>query len=132
MRRTAGCACGQLILTCTGDPIRVSICHCHACKRLSGSAFSWNARWESAQVTITGSYREWRRTGDEGTTITNSFCPDCGTTVFYGLGDAEGQIAVRAGCFADETLPPPSVSVYDPARRVDWLHIDAPGLTRTG
>ena len=130
--RIATCACGQLRATCEGEPIRVSVCHCHACKRLSGSAFSWNMRWEAAKVVVTGRVSEWQRTGDEGSTITNRFCPDCGTTVIYDLGDVPGQIAIRAGCFADEALPPPTISVYDPFRRCPWVDIDGPGLTRLG
>ena len=43
--RRAECACGQLSAVCSGEPMRVSVCHCLACKRRTGSAFSYNARF---------------------------------------------------------------------------------------
>ncbi|MFN2470768.1 MAG: aldehyde-activating protein, partial [Gaiellaceae bacterium] len=35
--RHAACSCGQLRLTVEGEPVRVSICHCLACQRRTGS-----------------------------------------------------------------------------------------------
>jgi hypothetical protein len=43
--RTACCRCKQLSATVTGDPVRVSVCHCLNCKKRSGSAFAVQARW---------------------------------------------------------------------------------------
>jgi hypothetical protein len=34
--RMASCSCGQLTAVATGDPIRVSVCHCLACQRRTG------------------------------------------------------------------------------------------------
>jgi hypothetical protein len=47
--RCAECSCGQLAAICQGDPVRISVCHCLACKRRSGSAFSNNARFPEAR-----------------------------------------------------------------------------------
>jgi len=128
--RRAECSCGQLSATCSGEPVRVSICHCLACKRRSGSAFSWNARWPRADVTIEGRAAEFARIGDEGGRSVNSFCPDCGTTVFY-VSDAQPEvIAIPAGGFADPLFPAPRFSVYDPSRRCDWVDVRAPKLER--
>ena len=41
--REAACHCGQLRLEVTGDPFAVSICHCLACQRRTGSAFGMQA-----------------------------------------------------------------------------------------
>ena len=51
---TASCRCGQLRATVTGEPVRVSVCHCLNCKKRSGSAFAVQARWPAEQVTIEG------------------------------------------------------------------------------
>jgi hypothetical protein len=67
--RTASCTCGQLKVCCEGEPVRVSMCHCLACKRRTGSAFSLTARWPAEQVTIEGRAQEYRLTGDEGSKI---------------------------------------------------------------
>src|SRR5262245_55979620 len=72
--RRAECSCGQLSATCAGEPVRISVCHCLACKRRTGSAFSFNARFAEDNVSIAGRSREHTRIGDEGSRITYSFC----------------------------------------------------------
>ena len=42
--RDASCSCGQLHLTCEGEPVRISVCHCLACQQRTGSAFGVQAR----------------------------------------------------------------------------------------
>jgi hypothetical protein len=41
--RYAACGCEQLQLTAEGDPVRISVCHCLACQRRTGSAFGVQA-----------------------------------------------------------------------------------------
>lgn len=128
--RVAGCSCGQLQARCSGEPIRVSVCHCLECKRRTGSAFSWNARYDAANVTVTGQWRSFTRTGVEGSRITQNFCPDCGVTVSYTNSDLAGMIAIPAGCFADPAFPQPAVSVYHADSHLcGWLRIVAEPLT---
>lgn len=129
--RTASCVCGTLKIRCEGDPIRVSVCHCHACKRRTGSAFSWNARWPEGATTAEGEALVYTRFGDEGSEVTYRFCPNCGDTVFYQLSTQPGMVAVRAGTFADDAFPPPAFSVYD-KRRPDWLVLNTEPLTCIG
>ena len=112
--RKASCACGQLHLTCHGDPVRISVCHCNACQRRTGSAFGYQARFPRSQVSdIGGDEAQFVRTGDSGKPITAHFCPHCGTTVYWELGIAPDLIAVAAGAFADPDFPPPRHSVYE-------------------
>lgn len=128
--RRAECACGQLSATCAGEPVRVSACHCLACKRRTGSAFSWNARWARADVTVEGRTAEFTRIGDEGGRSTSSFCPDCGTTLYYRVDAQPDLIAIAAGGFADPGFAAPEYSAYDPSRRCDWVEIRVEGLER--
>ena len=81
--RRAECSCGQLSAVCTGEPVRISVCHCLACKRSSGSAFSYNAHFREEQVVVDGRATEFVRIGDEGSRIRFGFCPRCGTTLFW-------------------------------------------------
>ena len=48
--RNAACSCGQLQATTSGDPVRISVCHCLACQRRTGSVFGMQARFPRAQV----------------------------------------------------------------------------------
>lgn len=121
MTRTASCACGALTAEVTGEPIRVAICHCHACRTRTGSAFSWNARFAAEAVSMTGDSRSYIRIGDEGSEITYHFCPHCGVTVWYENSALPG-IAIPVGAFAPGDLPSPSVSVYHD-RKPDWFAV---------
>ena len=122
--REASCSCGQLRVTTVGEPVRVSVCHCLACQKRTGSLFGAQARWPRGKVTIEGQSTAWRRTGDEGSTGEFHFCPVCGTTVWYVAPVEEGVepelIAVTTGAFADPDFPMPHYTVYD-ARRHRWL-----------
>jgi len=50
----AVCSCGQLRAVVSGDPVRVSICHCLACQRRTGSSYGYQARFPAQSVTISG------------------------------------------------------------------------------
>ena len=120
--REAACHCGQLRLEVEGDPFVVSMCHCLACKRRTGSAFGFQARFASTRVHVVGRYSDYVRTSDEGETRTFHFCPDCGATVFYTLSTVPDVVAVPIGAFADPSFPPPTVSVWE-SRRHPWLAV---------
>lgn len=116
------CTCGQLSITCSGDPVRVSVCHCLACQRRTGSPFGQQARWPKEQVTIAGDATTYVRIGDSGGEITYAFCPRCGSTVYYAIDGMPGVVAVPVGAFADPSFSPPSFSVYE-ARRHAWVKL---------
>ena len=117
--RRAACSCGQLNLTAQGEPIRISMCHCLACQRRTGSTFGVQARFQRGNVTIEGRSTQYIRTADNGNQAMFYFCPDCGSTVYYLLDQAPDTIAVPVGAFADPTFPAPRVSVYE-VRRHAW------------
>lgn len=127
--RTATCRCGQLQAECTGDPVRISVCHCLDCKKRSGSAFAYQARWPEDQVRISGEYKEWEHVADSGNKACFRFCPTCGSTVAYTAEAMPGTIAVAVGGFADPHFPPPRVSVYE-NRKHDWVEIKGDDVDR--
>jgi len=124
MTRGAACSCGQLRLEAAGDPVRISMCHCLACQRRTGSAFAMQARFTADRVQVAGRYSDYVRVSDEGDRRTFHFCPDCGATVFFTTEDAPDLIAVPVGVFADPSFPPPTVSVYE-SRRHPWITVPA-------
>jgi hypothetical protein len=128
--RRAACSCGQLAALCQGEPVRISVCHCLECKRRSGSAFSCNARFRDADVTVEGRAKEYVRTSDAGNHVTYSFCPDCGTTVHYRIDAQPGLTAIPVGAFADVDFPAPFLSYYHASRRYPWVEIAAEPLER--
>jgi hypothetical protein len=118
--RTASCSCGKLQAQVASDPIRVTVCHCLACQRRTGSVFGAQARFSSTAVAITGASNEFVRIGDEGSRITFRFCPECGSTVYYTAEGLEAFIAIPVGAFADPKFPSPTVSIYED-RMHSWI-----------
>jgi hypothetical protein len=121
--RIASCSCGQLQAEVrTETPIGVSVCHCYACQRRTGSVFSAQASFPREAVAIKGDGTEFVRVGDEGGRFTFTFCPKCGSTVFYVEEGDEQEIAIPVGAFADSGFPAPTVSVYE-KRRHSWVSL---------
>ena len=120
---TASCRCGQLRATATGDPVRVSVCHCLDCQKRSGSAFATQVRFPADRVTIEGQSKTFVNHADSGNRITNGFCPDCGSTVHFTIeGKFHGLIAIPLGAFNDPYPFAPAFSVWED-RRHDWVEI---------
>jgi len=118
--RLASCSCGQLLAHVTGDPVRISICHCLCCQRRTGSVFGQQARFLRENVKITGQATEFSRVGDEGSRATFRFCPQCGATVYWEAEGLEAYRTIPVGAFADPDFPPPMVSVYE-ERKHRWV-----------
>ncbi len=128
--RTAACSCGQLRVSCTGEPVRLSMCHCLECQKRTGSPFGVQARFPRAQVTIAGTATEFTRTGEQGNVITLRFCPSCGSTLYWTMSTQPDLIAVAVGNFADPAFPVPNVSVFE-KRRHPWVVVpDHPRMQR--
>jgi hypothetical protein len=121
--RTATCSCGQLKAVASADPVRISVCHCLACQRRTGSVFAAQARFPARSVTITGASSTFVRIGDAGSRCTFHFCPTCGATVYY-ANEGGDEIAIPVGAFADPTFPAPTFSVYE-GRMHRWVQMPA-------
>ncbi len=121
--RTASCRCRQLCATVTGEPVRVSVCHCLDCKKRSGSSFAVQARWPSHRVAIEGNSKSWSHRGDSGNLITFHFCPDCGSDVHYEIeGKFADLVAIPLGAFDDPYFTTPAFSVWE-KRKQDWVDV---------
>jgi len=115
--RRASCQCGQLALTCDGEPVRISMCHCICCQQRTGSVFGVQARFPRDQITsIDGRSTAFTRTADSGNSVTSHFCSQCGSTVYWELGGFPDVIAVAVGAFADPGFPAPRHSVFERSR----------------
>ena len=118
--RRAACSCGQLALTITGEPVRISMCHCLECQRRTGAVTSNQARFAREQITVAGKATEWARTAESGNALTFRFCPVCGSTVYWTGAGFPGFLAVAIGTFADPNFPAPTISVWEECRH-DWV-----------
>src|SRR4030088_703869 len=104
--RRASCSCGQLDLTCEGEPVRVSMCHCLECQRRTGSVFGNQAWFDRRQITgVSGRSTKFARSSDGGGSVTFEVCAVCGSTVYWEAEGFPGLIAVAVGSFADPMSP---------------------------
>lgn len=125
--RVAQCHCGQVKITCTGEPYPVFMCNCTLCQRRTGSPVHIGAWWPMEDVTIEGTTKSFTRTtGEQGMEATFNFCPECGTSVWWGgQTDGEGPLVgyygIAGGCFADPEFPPPTHSLYERTKH-PWIN----------
>ena len=100
-----GCVCGAVRFTATGEPSRVTICHCTWCQRRTGTAFGTEVVFEHHQVEVIGSQvARYRHVSDEsGRWIESQFCRQCGTNLGFTLEAAPGIRTLPAGAFDDPT-----------------------------
>ena len=76
--RRGGCLCGAVRYEVLGEPYQSGLCHCRTCRKLTGSAFSATANWRREQFLMTGKISTFEK---------RSFCPTCGSRLFFLLED---------------------------------------------
>jgi hypothetical protein len=109
----ATCLCGQLSVTASGDPDFVIACNCLKCQQRGGAPFGVGAYYARANVTaIDGQSNEFSRTAESGRGLTNHFCPQCGTTVYWSLEMRPDHLGIAVGCFADPSFPEPVRAIW--------------------
>ncbi len=124
--RTANCACGQLVARTTAEPVKVSLCHCLACQRRTGSTYGIAAFFPRDAVELGGEARAFTRPSDSGHPVTFHFCPYCGSTVYWEPQRLAGMIAVAVGAFADPAFPAPTQAV-NAGHRHGWVTVPGCG-----
>jgi hypothetical protein len=122
MTRIAACSCGQLQISCEGEPVRRAVCHCLACQSRTGSAFGVQVRFPAVQVRASGQATSYQRTADSGSKVTFQFCPVCGSTLYWTLDAFPGVVAVAFGNFADPGFAAPEFSVFEKSKH-PWVQI---------
>ena len=120
--RHAACRCGQLRITCTGEPVRVSVCHCRNCKARSGSAFAAQARFPADRVRTEGEAKMWQQAGDSGNVADFFFCGECGSTLWFRNRPDPDTCAVPLGNFEPGHGFELQYSVYE-ERMEPWVSI---------
>ncbi len=117
----ATCACGQLRITAKGEPDIVVACSCTACQRRTGSPFGVAAYYPRGKILSTeGESRSFDRAAEAGRSLSNKFCPDCGTSVYWTLDMRPDHIGIAIGCFADPGFTQPARAVWSETKH-HWM-----------
>ena len=129
MNRTAKCACGKLEIEVAGEPKLVVACNCLHCQRRTGSVFGVSAYFDSDRImNIKGDSKEFSRVGESGKIIKGSFCPDCGTTVYWEAEFQPDRVGVAVGCFEDPGFPEPGLTAWNRSKH-EWVQFPSNWLS---
>lgn len=123
---SGGCVCRSVRYICTGEPERVTICHCLWCQRRTGSAFGTEVVFPEGNVSLSGiDPARYRHVSDEsGRWLDIHFCPRCGSNLGITLQAVPGIRTVPAG-----TLDEPGL--LDP-KQVKFRHVFTRSLRMWG
>lgn len=124
-KRIASCACGALSASVETEPVKISLCHCEACKKRTGSAFGVAVFFGRDDAKTSGPSHVFTRRGESGKHVTFHFCPDCGSTVFWYPEFRPDRIAIALGAFGDDPGLMPEQAVHG-ERKAPWVTIDLP------
>ena len=119
---TAGCLCGRVRYTVTGEPAFSGLCHCRNCQRYTGSAFEALIAFPAASVSVQGELKTYDDTGDSGQPVHRRFCPNCGSGVVNEVDVLPGVTIVLAGTLDDPAAFKPTMDVYWSSAQ-PWVHI---------
>ncbi len=109
MRETlGGCLCGDIRFAARGEPQRVGLCHCRACRKHHGALFYAAAIFPLSAVRVEGETASY-----DG----RHFCPRCGGSVFARSGD---EIELHLGALDAPDLFVPGYECWT-LRREAWL-----------
>ncbi len=118
--RLAGCHCGALEVECSGEPRKISLCHCRQCQRRTGSAFSVAVFFARDQLVVRGAMESFVRPSASGFDVDFRFCPTCGTNLLWYPARMPALAGVAYGGFADPDLPIPDQAVWTEEGH-DWI-----------
>lgn len=122
------CACGQVTLEIAGEPVGTRQCWCRQCQQVAGGGPTHNAIFKTDEVQLTGELASNGWIAASGNTLTNWFCPSCGSPVFCQSSARPQFKTVRIGMLDPGHGLRPQMAIWtDDAP--DWAVID-PALER--
>jgi hypothetical protein len=125
MTYTGRCACGSVTLSIAGEPVGTRQCWCRQCQQIAGGGPTHNAIFRTEDVTFAGAVRSHGYVAASGNTLTQWFCPACGTPVYaqssarpqfrtirFGTLDLPHDLKPQVAIWTDDA---PAWAVIDPA-----------------
>ena len=118
MFHTGRCYCGAIEFQLEGEPKDTALCHCRDCQLSSGTPVTAWAGFAEEQLRITKGNP--KSINISGASI-RSFCPDCGTGLFYRNADIlPGVVEVQAATLGDVDALRPEAHIQT-AEMLGWM-----------
>ncbi|EXJ71439.1 uncharacterized protein A1O5_05247 [Cladophialophora psammophila CBS 110553] len=108
------CNCGAIQVSVDDDAAEKSqpiFCHCSNCRRQSGALGTYVSMYPDADVTITGSPKDYEdRSTDSGTLLHRWFCGACGCPIMSTSERLPGMKIIKMGLF--DKIHKPNAEIY--------------------
>jgi hypothetical protein len=118
MSYSGRCLCGAIRFELSGNPHAVAVCHCTDCQRSAGAPLVAWADFPEAAVKVTAGTP---KTINSSGSAMRSFCPECGSGLFYRNADVlPGLVAVQTATLDNPSRLAPTVQVQV-AERQSWV-----------
>lgn len=109
---TGQCACGAISYRFSGTPQFSFHCQCRDCQRATGGGHASAFIVDRSATEISGELRFFERTSDEGNTISQGFCPKCGSPVLNRNSGYPGSLYIHAATLDEPTGFAPRKVLY--------------------
>lgn len=118
MSQQGGCQCGAVRYEVSGEPQHVALCHCTDCRKSAGAPMvAWAAFTEDEFRVTQGEAKTFNSSGS----AMRSFCPDCGTGLYYKNADMlPGIVDIQLATLDDPDVLPAQVHIQT-AERIGWM-----------
>jgi len=118
MTITGGCHCGAIRYQAEGEALTHALCHCTDCRRCAGAPMVGWSMYPADAVKVT---KGTPKIYESSTNGRRSFCPACGTGLFYtNAVNLPGIIDIQSATYDDPAVLPPQVHVQI-AERIPWM-----------
>ncbi|MCL6729004.1 GFA family protein [Sphingomonas hankyongi] len=97
-----GCLCGDVRYTTSAEPVRVTVCYCTFCQRLTGSAYLVEPIFRREDMEVRGAPKAYERRSDgSGKIVKVHFCGRCGTSLYLSFERFPDFLGLLGGTFDD-------------------------------
>lgn len=116
---TGQCLCGALRFELRGQRLWVAHCHCHSCRRNTGSAVATFVGYRKEQLDYTRGERSFY---ESSAGVRRGFCADCGTPMTYESDRCPDEVHLYVSTLDEPGEYPPQVHVFF-AERIPWMEL---------
>jgi len=130
MSYSGECSCGSVRFT-INDFLYLLACHCNECKKRTGSAFGLSVVVEKEDIeNFQGETKTFTRKAESGRPVSYEFCPNCGSTLRWGIEAVPSRAILAGGNFDDLSQLSVAGEMYVETS-VDWARLGC-DLTQVG
>jgi hypothetical protein len=120
-----GCLCGAITYEFSGEPVKVSHCHCRMCQKQHGAAFATYARVREDELVYSGAV-EHLASYSSSPGVVRKFCAICGSSLEWNAGPGLPEFTSISLASLDTPYQPESIAEIHTETRARWLSSECP------